>query len=217
MDVVSDTKVQQKTPEEWIVGFTGASGIRYGLRLVEHLIPFVKTIHLVVSDAALRVLADEENIKISRASLSAESLGLGNPEKIQFHSIQNIGASIASGTAPVKGMVICPCSMGSLAAISHGISTNLIQRAADVTLKERRPLILVPRETPFSAIHLENMLRLHNAGATIVPAMPGFYTGPETIEDLVSLMVLKILDQMGLQSDLVQRWTGKAPDREEGQ
>ena len=208
-----DPQLRQQT-DEWIVAITGASGIRYALSLIEQAAPQLSRVHVVVSDAALRVLAEEEGIHVSRANLSSEALFKEAPQNLQFHSIKNIGSRIASGTSKIKGMVICPCSMGTLGAISHGYSSNLIHRAAEVTLKERRPLLIVPRETPLSTIHLENMLRLQQAGAQMIPAMPGFYHNPKSIDDLVNLMVLKILDQMGLDSDAAPRWDGHAPGEE---
>jgi 4-hydroxy-3-polyprenylbenzoate decarboxylase len=127
-------------------------------------------------------------------------------DNVYFYNPRDIGAKIASGSALFDGMVIVPCTMGTLGAIAHGICDNLIHRAADVTLKEGRKLVIVPRETPLSAIHLENMLSLTRVGARIVPAMPGFYHQPAQISDLVDMMVMKIFDQMGIRTDLVQRW-----------
>lgn len=129
---------------------------------------------------------------------------------VTLHPYRDIGASIASGSCPTRGMVVVPCSMKTLAGIAHGYGENLIARAADVVLKERRRLILVPRETPLSAIHLKNMLSLARLGVAIVPAMPGFYHRPATIDDLVGMMVMRILDQMGYEIDLAPRWTSDA-------
>jgi 4-hydroxy-3-polyprenylbenzoate decarboxylase len=190
----------------WIVALTGASGVRYGIRLIDVLSMTLQTVHVVFSEAALRVLAEEEGQKISATRLSAAELLGREQENIEFYRPRDIGAAIASGSMPVDGMVICPCSMNTLAAVASGISENLIQRAADVTMKEGRKLLIVPRETPLSQIHLENMLRLSRAGAAVIPAMPGFYHEPSTIDDLVDMMVMKITDQMGLQLDLVPRW-----------
>jgi 4-hydroxy-3-polyprenylbenzoate decarboxylase len=131
--------------------------------------------------------------------------------EVLFHDIRDFSAGIASGSFPTAGMVICPCSMGTLAAIAHGMSTNLIQRAADVHLKERRRLIVVPRETPLGSIQLDNMKRLSDAGATILPAMPGFYHSPRTIHDLVDFVVCRICDQLGINQHLASRW-GASPD-----
>ena len=190
----------------WIVGLTGASGMRYGLRLLQVLAPKVSELHVILSDAARRVLAEEEGLRVgSSGEKLLTHLDIA-ASSVHFHNVDDIGASIASGSFRVDGMVVVPCSMGTLAAISHGLSSNLIQRAAEVMLKERRPLILVPRETPLSEIALRNMLRLSEAGAVLLPAMPGFYHRPATIDDLVNMLVMKIVDQMGLQIDLVERW-----------
>lgn len=195
----------------WIVGVTGASGVRYGLRLVEILAAEIDEVHVVFSEAALRVLHDEENIKVSSASLP-EVFNLQDAKaRMIFHNCRDIGASIASGSLITEGMVIIPCSMATLGALAHGVAQNLLHRAAEVVLKEGRRLILVPRETPLSTIHLSNMAELSRQGVRIVPAMPGFYHQPATIDDLVNMMVMKVLDQMGLHLDLVKRWQGKDP------
>ena len=185
---------------------TGASGMRYARRLLETIADINREVHVVVSESALRVLHEEEGIKLSASRLSAETLlGKALPN-LFFHNVNDVGAEPASGSAQFAGMVICPCSMGTLGAVAHGICHNLIHRAADVTLKERRKLIIVPRETPLSSIHLKNMLTLTEAGATIVPAMPGFYHRPASIDDLVDMMVMKVLDQMGIENSLADRW-----------
>lgn len=178
----------------------------YALRLVQILSTKLPEVHIVLSEAALRVLHEESNLRVSPSKLTAEALIGSSATNLFFYNHRDIGAQIASGSALFDGMVVVPCSMGTLAAIANGYSQNLIHRAADVTIKERRKLILVPRETPLSAIHLRNMLSLAEIGVSIVPAMPGFYHRPETLNDLVDMMVLKILDQMGIQNDLVKRW-----------
>jgi len=189
---------------------TGASGMRYALRLLQVVASEVQELHVIISEAGRRVLSEEEGVTVGPSGERLiQHLGL-NGSGIVFHNHRDIGASIASGSYRVDGMVVVPCSMGTLAAISHGMSTNLIQRAAEVMLKEHRPLIVVPRETPLSEIALRNMLRLSRAGARILPAMPGFYHRPATIDDLVNMLVMKIVDQMGLQVDLVERWKGSA-------
>lgn len=195
----------------WVIGVTGASGIRYALRLIEVLSLVGVEQHVVFSDAALRVWHDEEGVGVSHANLQQALLPEGRPATAAIHCYnpRDIGASIASGSFQAQGMVICPCSMGTLGAVAHGLSQNLVQRAADVTLKERRRLIIVPRETPLSAIHLENMLTLARCGAAVVPAMPGFYHRPQTLQELIDMQVMKVLDQMGISSELVPRWTGK--------
>lgn len=193
-------------PKRWIVGVTGASGICYARRLIECAAERVDELHVVFSDAALRVLADEEGVKLSPAKLSAKTL-CGKPiSNVIFHSLRDIGASIASGSTVFEGMAIVPCSMATLGAIANGAAQNLLHRAAEVTMKEGRRLIIVPRETPLSAIHLENLLKLARLGVSVIPAMPGFYHRPKTIEQLVDMLVMKILDQMGLPNNLVERW-----------
>lgn len=198
------------TTDRWIIGVTGASGVRYALRLIQQLTQVDGEYHLVFSEAGLRVLNLEEGIKLSYSNLSVEKLIGSHSSKVYFHSSKDIGASIASGSFKCKGMVIVPCTMGTLGAIAAGISTNLIHRSADVTIKEGRKLILVPRETPLSTIHLENMLKLSRLGAVMLPAMPGFYHNPQNLVDMVDMIVMKILDAMGIESTLVQRW-GEEP------
>jgi 4-hydroxy-3-polyprenylbenzoate decarboxylase len=189
-----------------VIGISGASGMRYARRLIDVLEAAGLELHLVISEAGLRVMAEEEGLKTSASQLSADALIGRESSRVKFYPSKDIGAAIASGSFKVAGMVICPCSMDTLASIATGVSMNLLQRAADVTIKERRPLILVPRETPLSAIHLENMLKLARLGVAIVPAMPGFYHSPKNIEELVDMQVMKITDQMGLALSLVKRW-----------
>ncbi len=195
--------------KRWVVGVTGASGIRYGIKLIRTIVSEVDQLHVVFSDAALRVMNDEEGIAASHVSLGAAIFGTSAPENVIFHHPRDIGASIASGSLVTEGMVIVPCSMATLGALAHGVSQHLVHRAAEVVLKEGRRLVIVPRETPLSTIYLENMTALSRAGARIVPAMPGFYHQPESIEDLVDMMVMKVLDQMGIHLDLVKRWQGR--------
>lgn len=193
-------------PLPWIVALTGASGIRYGLRLLRALHDLSVPVELVVSDAAQRVLAEEEGIA-GGSKLSIRSL-LGSPSPhINLHNLKDIGATIASGSYRTAGMVIIPCSMSTLGMVAHGCGENLIHRAADVILKEGRRLILVPRETPLSPIHLENMLTLSRIpGVSILPAMPGFYHRPKTLEEIIDMLVMKVLDQMGIDNEFVARW-----------
>jgi 4-hydroxy-3-polyprenylbenzoate decarboxylase len=197
---------------KWIIGVTGASGIRYALRLIQVLGGAKIEQHIVFSDAALRVMLDEEGESVSHANL-ADFISSRTGAVTRCYNPRDIGAAIASGSFIVRGMVVCPCSMGTLGALAHGLSHNLVHRAADVTLKEGRKLILVPRETPLSAIHLENMLKLAQYGAAIVPAMPGFYHRPNSLEEIIDMQVMKILDQMEIRVDLVKRWEGKPPLR----
>jgi len=166
----------------------------------------VGQVHVVFSDAALRVLNDEEGMAINSASLSMEKLTKTSPTNVTFYNSRDIGARIASGSMLATGMVVIPCSMATLGAIAHGIPNHLVHRAADVTMKEGRKLILVPREAPLSAIHLQNMLTLSKLGVSIVPAMPGFYHQPKTVEDMVDQFVMKVLDSMGVKHTLGKRW-----------
>jgi len=198
-----------KQDQRWIVALTGASGICYGLRLIEVLSALKHEVHVIFSEAALRVMQEEQSSRLSQSSLSFKRLFPDSPTteaRVVFHSPKDIAAAPASGTYHFDGMVIAPCSMSTLGAVAHGIPTNLIHRAADVTLKEGRKLVVVPRETPLSAIHLENMLKLSRLGVSITPAMPGFYHKPTEIIDLIDMLVMKILDQIGIRCDLVQRW-----------
>lgn len=197
----------------WVVGVTGASGVRYATRLLEVLPSLVKEVHVVFSDAALRVLNDEEGVAINPSSLSMERLTGKNAENVTFYNPRDIGARIASGSMLTTGMVVIPCSMATLGAIAHGIPSHLVHRAADVHMKEGRKLVLVPRETPLSPIHLENLLKLSKYGVKIVPAMPGFYHKPETVQDMVDQFVMKVLDGMGVPNSLGTRW--KEPSEEE--
>lgn len=183
-------------------GITGASGAPYAVRLLSALNEAAVPVRLIISSYGWRLLAEEAGIT------DAEGLraGTGDWSRVELYDPANRGATPASGSSPSRGMVICPCSMGTLGSIAAGTSRNLVERAADVTLKERRPLILVPRETPLSLIHLENMTRLARAGATIMPAAPGFYHRPERIDDLVDFVVARILDHLGVENRLARRW-----------
>ncbi len=199
------------TKRGWIVGLTGASGAAYGVRLVERLTELGFPVHLVVTDAGWRVLKEELEWDAAKRLQTIEARFAGRSAPVKYYPIQDIGAAIASGTFRAEGMVVAPCSMGTLAAIAHGLSDNLLERAADVTLKEGRRLVLVPRETPLHAIHLENMLKLARMGVRIVPASPGFYHRQQTVEELIDFMVGKTLDSMGIEHELYQRWGEGAP------
>ena len=182
-----------------IVGITGASGAIYSVRLLEVLKSAGCEIHAVVSEPGWQVLEYECNIK--REDIA---------KKVDFlHDVHNIGASIASGSFKTDAMVVVPCSMRTLGGIANGIADNLLGRAADVMLKEGRKLILVPRETPFSAIHLENMLTLSRLGVRIVPACPGFYHRPQDLQSVIDMMVGKICDTIGVEHTLFPRWQGE--------
>ncbi len=187
----------------YIVAITGASGAIYGMRLLEVLAEQKIPVELVISDTAKIVMKEELG---GQPSFFTEKKGAG--PFISMHDFHDFTAPIASGSYPTEGMVIVPCSMGTLGAIASGLSQNLIHRAADCTIKEGRKLILVPREMPLSAIHLENMLKLSRLGVKIVPPMPAFYSGQQKISDLVDFVVGKILDQMGVQHMLYPRWIG---------
>jgi flavin prenyltransferase len=179
------------------LGITGASGAPYAVRLLRELAGRAVPTRLIISSYGMRLLAEECGIE----SVDALREATGDWSHIHLYQPADRGATPASGSAPSRGMVICPCSMGTLASIAGGTSRNLIERAADVALKERRPLIVVPRETPLSLIHLENMTRLARAGATIMPASPGFYHRPTSIDDLIGFVVARILDHLAIPSD----------------
>jgi 4-hydroxy-3-polyprenylbenzoate decarboxylase len=192
-----------------VVGITGASGAPYAVRLLQQLAAAHRPVSLVVSKFGMRLLETEVGI----GSIDALRTAVGKDawdSCIETYSNDDRGAPPASGSALTSGMIVCPCSMGTLSAISVGASRSLIERAADVTLKERRKLVLVPRETPLSAIHLGNMLRLTRAGAVIMPAAPGFYHRPKQVSDLVDFVVARMLDQLGVEQKLVKRWEGEA-------
>ncbi len=197
-----------------IVALTGASGAAYGLRLVEELLKRGDDVELVISPSGFLILKEELGLSLKGRDAATALTGFlklkghKTPGRLKSYDVSDISAPIASGSSLKRAMVVCPCSMGTLARISAGVSGNLIERAADCVLKESGLLVLVPRETPLSAIHLENMLKLKNAGAVILPAMPGFYFKPETIDDMVDFMVGKILDSLGIENDLYKRWQG---------
>ena len=195
-----------------VFGITGASGAPYAVRLLRALNDSETPVRLIVSSYGLRLLAEETEVQ----GLEGLKSSTGDWSRVELYDSLDRGATPASGSAPSRGMVICPCSMGTLASISAGTSRNLVERAADVALKERRRLILVPRETPFSLIHLENMTRLTRAGATILPAAPGFYHRPKSIDDLVNFVVARILDHLDIEHDLGQRWRSGERNGERG-
>ena len=188
-----------------VMAITGASGAPYAVRLLEALVGAHQPVQLIVSPHGVRLLRTETGIE-STDALRAR-IGTGDWDRyVTSFDDADRGAAPASGSALNAGMVICPCSMGTLSAIATGSSRSLIERAADVALKERRPLILVPRETPLSRIHLENMLRVTTAGAVVLPASPGYYHRPSTIADLVDFVVARILDHVGVAHTLGSRW-----------
>jgi len=193
------------------LALTGASGMPYGLRLLEYLLAAGCRVQLLYSQAAQVVARQEMDLELpsrpaeTKAALLARYPAV-DPEKLVVFGREEWFAPVASGSNPPDAMVVCPCSMGTLAAIAQGLADNLIERAADVVLKEGRKLILVPRETPLSAIHLENMLRLARAGAVILPPSPGFYHRPQTVAEVVEFVVARVLDQLAVPHTLMQRW-----------
>ncbi|HZG44485.1 MAG TPA: flavin prenyltransferase UbiX [Longimicrobium sp.] len=189
-------------------GITGASGAPYAVRVLRALNEAAVPVRLIVSSYGLRLLKEESGID----GVDGLRAATGDWSRVEFYDSLDRGATPASGSAPSRGMVVCPCSMGTLASIAAGTSRNLVERAADVALKERRPLVLVPRETPLSLVHLENMTRLTRAGATIMPAAPGFYHRPRSIDDLVDFVAARILDHLGVEHTVGRRWkSGEAP------
>ncbi|MDP2575318.1 flavin prenyltransferase UbiX [Vibrio penaeicida] len=192
------------------LAFTGASGAPYGLRLLECLLAADYTVYLLISSAARVVMATEHGLKLPGSPDGAKEALVEHlqcdADKLIVCGKEDWFSPVASGSAAPKQMVVCPCSAGSVAAIAHGMSDNLIERAADVVMKERGQLLLVVRETPFSTLHLENMHKLSQMGVTIMPAAPGFYHQPTSIDDLVDFMVARILDHLGVEQGLVPRW-----------
>lgn len=192
-----------------VLGVTGASGAPYGIRLLDQLVAAGRNVSLIVSAHGFRLLRAEADIG-DIAGLRRAIGGRRWDAHVTVFDDADRGAAPASGSSKSAGMVICPCSMGTLASIAAGTSRSLVERAADVSLKERRKLVLVTRETPLSAIHLENMLRLARGGAVVLPAAPGFYHRPATVEQLVDFIVARVLDQLGVDQSLVPRWGGEA-------
>ncbi|WMJ07406.1 flavin prenyltransferase UbiX [Nitrosomonas sp. sh817] len=197
-------------PATITLAFTGASGMPYGIRLLEVLLQQGKQVYLLYSKVAQIVAQQEMELALPSSAKETEAFlrsryGVTN-EQLRVFGREEWFAPVASGSNPADAMVICPCTMGTLAAVAAGLSQNLIERSADVMLKENRPLIIVPRETPFSPIHLENMLKLARSGAVILPANPGFYHHPQTVQDLVDFVVARVLDHLHVNHDLMPRW-----------
>lgn len=186
----------------YIVGITGASGSIYGIRLIEELLKRNNEVHLVVTDNGKKVVSYELEKSFDEIVDRFTIYG----ENLHIHDDQDLFAPIASGSFKTDGMIILPCSMSTLGEISHGVSKNLLGRAADVCLKEKRRVIIVPREAPLSPIHLKNMLSLSELGVSIIPAMPGFYHKPKTIDDLVNSIIGRIMDGLGIVNDLYLDW-----------
>jgi len=193
-----------------VVGITGASGAVYARRLVERLACAGMEIHLIVSPYGRQLLADELGVR----KVTGEALAGDHAHRVVLHRYHDLGSRLSSGSFLTDGMVVCPCSSNTLGAIAAGLGDNLISRAAQVTLKEGRPLILVHREMPVSLIDLRNMLRVAEAGGIVCPASPGFYMNPRTIDDLVDFVVGKVLDLLGVGHDLNTRWRAEPSDRE---
>lgn len=192
-----------------VVGITGASGSIYGLRLIEELLKSGHRVSVLLSNAGRQVLAYETGLKL--AEQPADCLDqlrqhFSAGEELQHCAINDFFAPIASGSSAPDAVAICPCSMGTAGRIAAGLSDNLLERVADVALKEQKKLLLVPRETPFNQIHLENLLRLSKAGAQILPAMPAFYQKPQSVDDLIDFVVGKVLDSLGIEHQLFKRW-----------
>lgn len=195
--------MEQPKPSRLIVGITGATGTIFGVRLLQMLHGSGVETHLVMSKWALRTLTHETRFSIKQVQeLATQSYGSGDQ-----------GAAISSGSFLTLGMVIAPCSMRTLAAIAHGLGDNLVHRAADVVLKERRKLVLVVRESPFHEIHLENMLKLARMGVVILPPVPAFYNHPQSLDDLVNHIAMRVIDQFDIHLDVMNRWDGVLLDQ----
>jgi 4-hydroxy-3-polyprenylbenzoate decarboxylase len=210
----------QRPGNRYFVGITGASGHAYAPVLIRALVGAGHQVDLSITDAGIKVLRHELRIEAGEhgerlATALPAWLGPAVASHVRVFAASAIEAPPSSGTALTGGAIIVPCSMGTLARIAVGFSSNLVERAADVALKERRPLVLVPRETPLSEIHLENMLRLARMGAAIVPASPGFYHHPRSVDDLVEHVVGKVLDLLRIEHSLGARWKGLAPPAED--
>ncbi len=198
-----------------VLAFTGASGAPYGIRLLEVLVQAGRRVHLILSPAAVEVLEQEMDRRVhldrfDLADLLGPAAASVPPGQVHYHHYRDFRAGIASGSFVTAGMAVCPCSMGTAAAIAHGLSQNLIHRAADVHLKERRRLVLVPRETPLGIVQLRNLTACAEAGAVVLPAMPAFYTRPRSLQDVVDFVVGRVCDQLGVEHQLFQRW-GTSP------
>jgi 4-hydroxy-3-polyprenylbenzoate decarboxylase len=197
-------------PKTICLALTGASGMPYGIRLLECLLEAGCRVQLLYSQVAQIVAKQEMNLDLPARAKEAQTYFREcystSPGQLEVYGREEWFAPVASGSNPPDAMVVCPCTMGTLASIAQGLASNLIERAADVVLKEGRKLVLVPRETPFSAIHLENMLRLSRAGAVILPPNPGFYHHPQSVEDMVDFVVARILDQLAVPHTLMPRW-----------
>ncbi len=193
-----------------VLAITGASGVVYGQRLLQVLLKTDTDIHLTISKSGATVLEHEVGVNVDLNNFRVGDLIPGQPDsdRLRYHHYGNFMTPIASGAFKTRGMVVCPCSGSTLSGIATAASKNLVMRAADVHLKEKRPLILVPRETPLSLIQIENLHKACQAGATILPASPGFYHGHQSVEDLIDFVVARILDHLNIEHDLIRRWGG---------
>jgi 4-hydroxy-3-polyprenylbenzoate decarboxylase len=195
-----------------VLAITGASGAIYGLKLGSELLSSGAHLTILISSTGFQVIHEETgldlNVQTGGVQQAIESYFRSEPGQVDHYAVDDFFAPVASGSSAPDAMFICPCSMGTLSRIACGNSGTLLERCADVMIKERRPLVLVPRETPLSEIHLENMLKLSRLGARIVPAMPGFYHRPESVDDLVNFVVGKALDSLGIENCLFKRWKG---------
>ena len=205
-----------REPDPVLVAMTGASGAAYGLRLIDVLLRAERKVHVVLSGPGRTVVNTETALRLGKSPAEMRKgllahLGLGDDAALRVFGTDDWFAPAASGSNPPAAVVVCPCTTGTLGAVAAGTSRNLVERAADVALKEGRQLVLVVRETPFSAVHLENMLRLARAGAVILPANPGFYHRPESVSELVDFVVARVLARIGVEHGLAPRW---AADRE---
>jgi 4-hydroxy-3-polyprenylbenzoate decarboxylase len=190
-----------------VVALTGASGAPYGVRLLEVLLRAGRAVHLSISPAAVEVMSRELGRTVDLDRFDAAALLGGDPPgDLRYHHFRDFSAGIASGSFLTGGMAVCPASLGTVGAIAHGLSDNLIHRAADVHLKERRKLVLVPRETPLGVVQLRNLAACAEAGAVVLPAMPAFYTCPRSVADMVDFVVGRVCDQLGVEHHLFERW-----------
>lgn len=201
-------------PEPIILGVSGASGLIYAVRSLKHLLTAGYTVDLVASRAAHQVWLKEDGVRMPtnpepQAKFWREQAGVLSGGTLRCHASGNVGASIASGSFKTRGMVIMPCSMSTVGKLAAGLSSDLLERAADVQMKEGRSLVVVPRETPFSLIHLRNLTALAEAGARIVPAIPAWYHQPQSVDDLVDFVVARALDQLAIDCVPLRRWEGK--------
>jgi 4-hydroxy-3-polyprenylbenzoate decarboxylase len=200
----------------YAMAITGGSGAPYALRVLRALLDAGHEVHVVISAAGETILQVESGVRLGKtlrekAAMLESAIETEHSARLRLFDPANLAAPISSGSFPCAGMAIVPCSTGTLGRIANGVSSNLIERAADVMLKERRRLVLVPRETPLNEIHLRNMLLLRQAGADILPAMPGFYHKPRNISDLVDMIAGRVLDRLGVENELFHRWGTDAP------